>query len=140
MADNIPFGGGGSSIPLLAPDLTYPSDKAADSVTYKSISGIDGTSGLATALSLSGSFKINYLEFNSMTSEQVTIKMTIDGDIIFNDTFNMSSTSLLLFGGGMGTLEAEQQEVFKCNSSLLLEIQTTTDNSVGLSYLARPIK
>jgi len=130
-------GGGGGGLPQLAPDLTYPSSPTTGSVTYQVITGINGTGGLTTALSLTGKYAVMFLEFLSVVAENVTIKLTIDGVVIWNENFT-SSSSIALFGNNSGA-NAGPNEILQCETSLLLEIQTTTDTSVQLNYLARPI-
>tara|TARA_R110002153_G_scaffold47169_1_gene133393 strand:+ start:135 stop:665 length:531 start_codon:yes stop_codon:yes gene_type:complete len=136
LIDN-PVGGGG--LPQLAPDLTYPGDRKNQNLrTYKEITGINASLGLTTALSLSGKFAISLLRFITIAPEPMTIKLTIDGVVIWNDLFTgAAATSQYLLGNiqaGMGVSEAIQ-----CNTSFLLEIQTATDTSVDLYYMARPI-
>jgi hypothetical protein len=133
-------GGGGGAGVTLAEDLTFPSS-INGLVGAVTVSGIDGSSGLTTALSLTGKFIIDTLIFTGITLESMTFKLTVDGTVIWNDTFVTTQTSLALLGdsqtlaGGMGVNSSSIQ----CNSSLLLEIATTADTSVDLSYLARPI-
>lgn len=125
----------GIVLPRLAPDLSFPSG-VGGSGAYR-ITGIDGTGGLTTALSLTGgAFSVSLLEFTALTSENVTIKLTIDGVVIWNDTF-VSGTSLPLLGVSEGAVGVAGE--IQCESYFLLEIQTTTDTSVTLDYLARPI-
>lgn len=125
---------GTSVLPRLAPDLSFPSGVLSGSI-YQVV--LDPSGGLTTALSLSGKFSINYIEFAGLTAETITIKLTIDGTVIWNDTFTAASTARLL-GAREGSANGISQEI-QCNSSLLLEIQTATDTSVVLNYLARPI-
>lgn len=133
--------GGGGGIPALAPDLTWPASKAVSSVGYKRITGINATAGLTTALSLTGKFLINGLIFDSMTSETYTVKLTVDGVVIWNDSMtSIGSSTLVLYGSASSSFSNSTNELgFICNTSLLLEIQSTTDTSVNLEYIARPI-
>ena len=126
------FGGG---LPQLAPDLTYPSDKASSTTTYRIITSIDATAGLTTALALSGKWSVSNLYFSNMTTETVTIKLTVDDVVVWNDTFT-SGTSERLLGA---TSVIPIPEAYGCKSSFLLEIQTATDNNIQLQYLARPL-
>ena len=131
-------GGGGSGVQL-APDLTFPSsiNSAAGSIT---ITAIDGSSGLVTALSLSGKFIIDLLKLEDLIVEAITVKLTIDGVVIWNDSFTPTNTDLILLGSdsltGSGISSASS---IACNASLLLELQTATDTDVDLTYLARPV-
>ena len=131
-----PTDGGG--LPQLAPDLTFPADRIATQSTYKRIDGIDATGGLTAALSLTGKYIVNYLSFTANAVENNTIKLTIDGVVIWDSTFIPGANSIVLFGNRART-NAGSDESLQCNTSLLLEIQTTSDNSISLEYIARPI-
>jgi len=85
-------GGGGGGIKL-APDLTFPSS-IIGVAGYTRISGIDGSSGLTPALSLSGKFVIDLLEFSSLASETMTFRLTVDTVPIWDDTFTAPATLL----------------------------------------------
>ncbi len=124
------------ALPQLAPDLTWPSDKVGATQNIKSITGINAVGALTTALSLTGKFYINYLNFNGLTAETITIKLTIDGVVLWNDTYTSSASELLFGTLNNGVAVAES---IRCNTSFLLEIQTLTDANVTLDYLARPI-
>lgn len=137
MPSNIPFKASSLPFPKLAPDLTWPSDKAANNQLWERINGIDGTSGLTTALSLTGKFVVSYLWFANMTAEPVTIKLTVDGEVVWNDSFSMSTTNIALLGSN--SADDVFPEFFVCEKSFLLEVATTADNNILLDYLARPI-
>lgn len=128
------FGGTGG-IPKLSPDLTFPADINANDGTL-TISGIDGSAGLTTALSLTGKWSIGMLRFNSLTAENVTIKLTVDGIVIWDATQSIPSTFFQLLGN---VSTSSCREYISCNSSFLLEIQTATDTDCSLNYVARPI-
>lgn len=126
--------GGGGAIKL-APDLTFPSSLSSGE-SYKRVT-LNPAGSLTTALSLTGKFVIDALYFTSLTSESITVKLTIDSVVVWNDTFVVPSTSLYLqFGGTTAVITTSS---FICDNSLLLEIQTATDNSVNFNYLVRPI-
>jgi hypothetical protein len=127
------FGGG---LPQLAPDLTYPSTLSGN-LGFARVTGINAVGSLTTALSLSGRFSVSLLQFENITGEPVTVKLTIDSVVVWNDTFTASSSIRIL--GSRNTDGTDVPETISCNSSFLLEIQTTADPSVGLAYLARPI-
>jgi hypothetical protein len=131
---------GGGGLPQLAPDLTFPSSLAGNA-GYKRITGINAVGTLTTALSLSGKFYVNALRFEAITAETITIKLTVDGVVIWDDTWANIGTILKLFGrtGADATATDETVEAIQCNESFLLELQTLTDASVTLVYLARPI-
>lgn len=124
----------------LAPDTTYPSDKTGAN-NPRQITGIDGSSGLTTALSLSGKWAISYLAFSGMSVETVTVKLTIDGRVIWNDSFSNTITGVSSFLGDNTTAgQAYVSDIsIVCKSSFLLEIATTADANVTLQYLARPV-
>ena len=131
----IKVGSGGSALPKLAPDLTWPTDME-NNVGYERISGIDGSAGLVTALSLTGKFMISLLQFTSILTESITYKLTIDGVVIWNGAAATGTVKKLL-GSKSGPNEVSNS--IQCDASLLLEVQTTTDTNVVLDYLVRPI-
>ena len=131
-----PIEGEEMGLPQLAPDLTFPATLLGQN-GFANVSAIDASAGLTTALSLSGKFAINLLTFNSLSSEVITVKLTIDGVVIWNDS-STANINLQLLGSNTRA-DANVPESITCNTSLLLEVQTTTDTSIGLSYLARPI-
>lgn len=127
---------GGTSYPLLAPDLTYPSAQPTG-VNYNITTGIDATSGLTTILSLTGSYVVSYLRLANLTSGDTnTLKLTVDGVIIWDDTFTGITDKFLINGPNVSDVIGE---TIQCESSLLLEIQTTTDTNIRFDHLARPI-
>ena len=128
-------GGSGGSLPRLAPDLTFPSTPLGPTTTTRSVT-INPVGALTTALSLTGKFYIGALSFAGLTAETITIKLTVDGVVIWNDTFSSGLGVSLL---GEGSTTNAYSDVMQCNSSFLLEIQTLTDTIVTLNYLARPI-
>ncbi|MBE16514.1 MAG: hypothetical protein Unbinned6354contig1000_1 [Prokaryotic dsDNA virus sp.] len=137
MAINIPYKGGSDVLPRLAPDLTWPSAPATANVTYVQVLSINATGGLTTALSLTGKYAVSHLAFINMTAETVTVKMTVDDVVIWNDTFT-SGNAVELFGSRTVS-GAGPDEVMMCEKSLLLEVQTATDTDIRLNYVARPI-
>lgn len=133
---------GSSALPKLAPDLTYPSDKVSDAGTYKTVTGIDGSSGLAVALSGSNKYAVSVLEFSNMINEDYDIILTVNGEQIWNDTVAVTSGQLNLLGptGGASIGSNPNQEGSYEMSNFSLQIQSTTDTDVTLSYLVREIK
>lgn len=128
----------GSGAINLAPDLTYPANFASTTVGYLSNTGINATGGLTSALNLTGKYVIDFLLFENLTAENITIKLTIDGVVIWNTSFTCSTTCRLFGSRGAGS-STETISRMQCNSSFLLEIQTTADISVDLLYMARKI-
>ena len=134
----IEVGKAGGGLPQLAPDLTYPGDRSNLNLrTYKEITGINASLGLTTALSLSGKFAISLLRFGGASAELMTVKLTVDGVIVWNDSYTGTSTQQYLLGNT--SAGAGVSETIECNTSFLLELQTATDTSVNLQYMARPI-
>ena len=125
---------GGGGLPRLAPDLTFPSTRSTTNAYTRVI--LNPVGSLTTALSLSGKFYIGLLQFGSLTSETITIKLTVDGVVVWNDTY-ICGSSVPLLGNNAAT--GANSDAMMCNSSFLLEIQTATDSSVTFDYLARPI-
>ena len=129
------FGGGGIS--QLAPDLTAPTtwNGLASSIN---IVGLNPSAGLTTAISIPAKKgSINYLTLNSLIAEDYTIKLTIDGVVIWNDVWTISGTSAILIGGPNTSTLGFDPCYF--NESFLLEIQSTTDTSIGLTYVFREL-
>lgn len=130
------FGGGGGAGFKLAPDLTFPSDKFSGQHTYKQIYPINAVGSLTTALSLTGKWAVSWLKFGATTSETMTIKLTIDGVVIWNDTFVNTGVDMDLIGFDLNSTDPI---IVVCDSTFLLEVQTTTDADIALSYVARPL-
>lgn len=120
---------GGGGLPQLAPDLTYPGGP------IRVVTGIDGSGGLATALSLTGKWAISYLRFINMGSEATTLKLTVDSVVIWNSSFTSGGTLSVL-----GSTTAGISDIpISCDASFLLEIQVASDADIDLNYIARPI-
>ena len=129
--------GGGGGLPKLAPDLTYPDSKATNN-NYISVTGIDATGALTTLLSLTGKYAITWFQIQNMLAEAVTVKLTIDGVVIWNESYTNGGTGQSNFFGSPDN-QAGVTEAMECNDSLLFELQTTTDTNVSFNYLARPL-
>ena len=132
------YGGG---VPRLEPDLTFPSSVFADQGIVV-VTGIDASSALTTLLSLTGKYLIQALIITSITAENITVKLTVDGEIIWNDTYANPSTAIYLLSS-LNTISNPGISFgsgIQCNSSFLLELQTAADNDVTFQYLVRPIK
>ncbi|WP_372857600.1 hypothetical protein [Pseudoalteromonas sp.] len=132
---------GGGGLPRLAPDLNYLATRVATTSNYSKIN-LDVSGGvLQTALSITGKFKLDYIELVSLTaSESVKSKLTVDGVVIFDGSagYTVDSTrdSLIGYATTSGPVIFGGYEV---KESLLLEYATTTDTSIDLNYLVRPI-
>lgn len=129
----------GGSLPALVPDLTFPSSLKVQA-GYSEVTGIDASGGLTTLLSLTGKYQISMLSLADLTAENITIKMTVDGVVIWNDTFAVPITTMSLIGLIIvPSTGASLVNGFQCNSSFLLELQTATDTSITFDYAVRPI-
>tara|TARA_R110000787_G_scaffold174803_1_gene287353 strand:+ start:34 stop:450 length:417 start_codon:yes stop_codon:yes gene_type:complete len=123
----------------LAPDLTYPAGKAGGN-NLKDISGIDASSGLTTVLSLTGKFAISYIAFTNQTTELNTYKLTIDGVVVWSNTHTATTATDVFLGSVTQTGSSWVSDtIITCEQTFLLEVQTATDTSINLQYLARPI-
>jgi exopolysaccharide biosynthesis protein len=121
----------------LAPDLSAIGNYDSGNNVFTVISGIDASAGLTTALSLTGRFAVDWLRFDFLTAESNTFKLTIDGVVIFNETVLTPTAQSII--GQLGSSTSINDGSYLVQDSLLLEVQTTTDNSIELQYLARPI-
>lgn len=120
----------------LAPDLDLPS-RLLTLNPFEAVLGIDASSGPVEALGLAGKWAISLLEFQGLPVDgNVTIQLTVDGLIIWNDTSTPSSSTKSLWDNFSSPLLGTP---FVCKSSLSLTIETTTDTSVDLYFSARPI-
>ena len=126
--------GGSGGLPKLAPDLTWPTDVVANQ-GYKSLSLTLTAGAYNTALSLTGKFSVGVINFTSLISEQVDIRLTVDGVVIWNGGQVIPSIEFTL----LGDRSVAFTQNISCNSSLLLEIQTATDTVCTLIHDARPI-
>jgi len=127
--------GGGGGLPQLAPDLTWPS-AILSTTGYAKITGINAVGSLVTALNLTGKHSVSLLNFTDMNANTMTVKLTVDGVVIFNDSFTCSTQLKLL--GSISSLDGVNAEI-QVSSSLLLEVQMSADASIDLNYVARPI-
>ncbi|MCP4089908.1 MAG: hypothetical protein GY746_08950 [Gammaproteobacteria bacterium] len=118
------------------PDLSWPSSVGSTGV--KTVAALDMSGSLQTALELTGSYAISFLNLRNLTAEVCTIKLTVDGVVIWNSTFT-TGTALPLLGSTAGEANGNNDMVMQCDTSFLLEIQTASDTSIDLDYIARPI-
>ena len=134
-------GGGGGGFKL-APDLSYISNNRTSAEGYQEVI-IDPSAGLTTAISLTGKFAVSSMGVSNTTAESFTIKLTIDSVVIINDTFTASSSGISILNAVNGTAQSSVAYngigAIVCESSLLLEVQSTTDTSVNVNFVARPI-
>ena len=129
---------GGVSDPLvtLPVDLDYPSTLLSGSAPYRLITNINASAGLTEILSLTGKYAICLLMLHDMTSEEITVKLTVDGEGKWNDTFTCNS-QLALWNDFSDP--AALKPPFRVNESLSLELDTLTDTNVQLYYTAIPL-
>lgn len=123
----------------LSPDLSYPSTKAgASNVT--TITPIDTTGGLTTMLSLTGKYAVSFLLLSQLASENITVKLTVDGVVIWDDTYaNTATTSSVFLGSSSSLSSIGSDSIIACATDLLFEVQTITASSVLFQFIARPI-
>ena len=133
---------GGGGLPRLAPDLTFPSGLTGSTTqTIYQISGIDASAGLTTAINLSGKWEVSAAAFRNLTAESSTFKLTVDGVVIWNAA-KVTGTAQVLLGGALNSADTDVNNYdtpIQCNTSFLLEIQTTSDNSISFEWMGRPI-
>ena len=124
-------------MPQLAPNLTWPADTNGESA-ITTVTGIDPSAGLTTVLSITSTKGyISYAALGGVLSEAFTIKLTIDGVIIWNDSKTMVSSTSILIGGSSTT--NLMYDVVQFDDSFLLEVQSATDTNISFSYLLRKI-
>lgn len=129
---------GAQTLPKLAPDLTFLTDRALTTVDYAQITAIDATGGtLTTILSITGKFEIQLIDIASISANDLRkVKITIDGVVIYSETgISVNGTSLRLIGEGIG----ESGEHLRCDDSFLFELDTNADSSITFNYKVRPI-
>lgn len=124
----------------LAPDLTWPSRKIVGNGVFERITGINGTpGGLVPALSLTGKYNVGFVYLSNLVNESITLKLTVDGVVIWNNTFTVGTTVFIAIGGGTGTVNYGSDGPYQCNTNFLLEITTITANNIICEFGARPI-
>lgn len=106
---------------------------------------VDASTGLTTALSLTGKYAISSIFLSSLVSGQYRIKLTIDDVVIYDDT-SSSGDYFAILGmyrhGASSILEYGSTYLpVICESSMLLEVDSsaTSDTTVYVNYCARPI-
>ena len=120
----------------LAPDIGRLGSQL-NNLPFIRLSGVDVSGSLQTVLSLSGKFALGMMRFSNTLSESMTIKLTIDGVIIFNDTFTVDASGVVVYGDTTNIVNSSAYA--DVNSSLLLEAQMATDTSIDFEYVARPV-
>ena len=129
----------GGGLYKLAPDLDRIADQSSSSSGYKQIIGIDATAGLTTAISLSGKWLLTAAIFDSTLAEAMTVKITIDGVVTINSSFTAATSGIAIIGLNQSISNPFNDAYMYCEETLLIELETTSDNSVAFRYTARPI-
>lgn len=120
----------------LAVDSNYPKDKFNGAFVLLQVTGLDGTAGLTTFLSLTGAFVINVLALTVLTVDDIAqVKLTVDGVVVWDvDPLTNSVSEKYI-----GSLTPGGNEFITCRTSFLFQIDTDADSDVTMQYLVRPI-
>lgn len=121
----------------LAPDLTRLGNQAAGQA-YVSVIGIDTTGAPTNILTLAGHFSVSLLRLSGMLAENITVTLTVDGEIKFNQTFTANTTGVIVFGNASAS-NSYGPESFEVKASLTLDVEMATDTSINFDHLVRPI-
>lgn len=126
---------GFSQAPMLAPDLNFVSDLASDDSTYESIRITDYSSEYHTVLLLTGKQIINYLKLQNISRERADIRLTVDGELIWDSGMSSSDGGIDLISDNI------RAQSFQFNESFHLELKLATpDPDYLVLFTARPIK
>ena len=129
---------GSQGLNKLAVDTTYFEDRGNGAGPDVNISAIDATGGLTTILSLTGKFHIHAFFVTAILANNLDHwKLTIDG-VVVNEEDGMSSNSTSIGMFGVQDGDVGDQGII-CHESFLLQIQTTSDNSISFWYRVQPI-
>ncbi len=127
---------GGGALPKLAPDLTAPTRWGGANIR-EVITGLNSGGVIITALSITGGAGyITHAFFENLTAGSQTIKLTIDGVIIFNDVWTTTNTTPALIGGSSSGTFFYDPVSWK--DTFLLEI-TSADTAFDFQYIYRKI-
>lgn len=121
----------------LAPDLTRLGTQAAGQA-FVSVLGIDTTGSPTNILTLAGHFSVSLLRLSNLTAENITVTLTVDGEIKFNETFTANTTGVIVYGNAAAS-NSYAAESFEVKASLTLDVEMATDTAINFDYLARPI-
>ena len=92
---------------------------------------------LIVSQSRSQAIVVPTLVFVNCLNENMTVRLTVDGTIIYNDTVTVTNNQIHVLGALSAGIQNDVQ--FWARQSLLLEINTTTDTAVSIAYVARPV-
>jgi hypothetical protein len=114
----------------LAPDLDFPSTRLSDKQTLEKID-IAVTGGeLTEVLSLTSKQVLSYLNVTGIdASNETKIRLSIDGQIIFDDVIKDDKSMLISTG-----------ELIVIDNSLVLEVETVLSQPVWVVFQTRPIQ
>ncbi len=129
---------GGGALPRLAPDLTFPADKASAgqgyiSLTVPVVAGVE-----TTTLNLSGKWAVYRVWYTGLVAEVMHHYMENDTAIIWDDDGAAGST-FSLYGFEGSSSNSFGGSGFEVKTDLTLKITTITDTSVTINIDARPI-
>lgn len=129
-------GGGGEPLKL-APDPNFITSRLGGPQLGWSQVSIAPTGSLQTVLSLSGKYILSKLNITGMgNGANCSIKLTIDGTVIYDESNYTVNSNDAIIGGGMGN--AGYGEQFIVEESLVLEY--ATDGTLIIpQYVIRPI-
>ena len=120
----------------LAPFLLAPSTMLDNGTNNKTIT-FDPSGALTEGLGLSGKWQVSALAlFGLPTGEISTVKLTIDGVVIWNDTGTKTHAGFYFNHAG-NTLTV--RAAFIVNTDFSLEVQTVADSAVQVIYHAHPL-
>ena len=129
--------GGGSSLAKLAPDLTWPDDSGTGG-SFVTLTGVNVQGSLQEALLAEGTFEFHHLRIAGNTAELTTVKLTIDGEVIWNAVDFTPGAQIFLYNvNGSGLVAGEGGKLVE--ESFLLEMETLTDTSINVEYGLRVI-
>jgi len=122
----------------LAPQLDYFSTRAASSVPYQQLGGLDITAGLTTVVSLTGKFEILGIWANLIGAADIDqIKMTIDG-IVVSDSDEWRGNTTVMNPYGASDMDNGLAR-FRCDESFLFQMEADSDASMTFTYSVRAI-
>jgi len=126
--------GGGGGLYQLAPEL----DRLGGASNAKFVV-INAVGSLTTVINLTGKWMLTAGMFENVAAEIMTLKVTVDGIVIFNSTFTADNSAIAVIGCQLSFNTSINDTYIYCRESLLIELQTTSDSSVQFAYVARPI-
>jgi len=129
---------GHQGINKLAVDTDYFETRGNLAGQLTTVAAINAVGSLTTVLSLTGKFHIHQLFCTLLSTNDIDHwKLTIDG-VIIHEEDGMSSNNTGV--GFWGTQDGDWGDHgIICDSSFLLEMECTADNSFSLWYHAQPI-